>query len=299
MTPEARDRRLRDLGAVFVDRVVLFVDGREIRPDTAEYIAPPPQKPEDTYPPRAQFRLRGRMPADATTLRWLYGLVIDPYQISVRRADGISTAEWIEGSNWSGVINLGGPFRRTTTLGGIRSSFGRGFTQILPRGGDHLLFVLGLFLLSIELRPIAIQLAAFSAGCLLTLALGAAGVVSAPPQAIASLIALSIAYVAIENLMTSAVTLWRLALVFAFGLVHGLKFAAAWSGQEAAGVAPAAALPWFALGIAAAMLTAVGLAASVVAWYRHQPWYHRRIVVPASLCIAAVGVYWTVIRALA
>jgi len=231
-TPEARDRRLGELGAVFIDRLVLFVDGREIRPDAVEYVAPAPQRPEETYPPRGIFRLRGRMPADARTLRWLYGLVVDPYQITVRRANGIATAEWIEGSNWSGVIELGGQFRRTTAFDNIREYFGGGFAQILPNGLEHLLFVLGLFLLSIELRPIAMQLVAFSAGSLLTLALGTAGVLSAPADAIESLIAVSIVYVAVENMMTSVVKPWRLALVFAFGCVHGVKLAAAGSDRK-------------------------------------------------------------------
>jgi hypothetical protein len=101
MTPQARDARLRQLGAVFVDRVVLWVDGREIRPESADYDSA-----------SAGFVLRGRVPRDARTLRWLYGPVVDPYPLTIRRADGRSTTEWIEGSNWSGVIDLSGQFRR-------------------------------------------------------------------------------------------------------------------------------------------------------------------------------------------
>jgi hypothetical protein len=101
ITPQARVARLRALSAVFVDRVVLWVDGHEIRPDSAEY-----------DPASTGFVLRGRVPRDARTLRWLYGPVIDPYPLTIRRADGQSTTEWIEGSNWSGVIDLSGQFRR-------------------------------------------------------------------------------------------------------------------------------------------------------------------------------------------
>ncbi len=101
ITPQARDARLQELGAVFIDRVVLWVDGDEIRPESAEY-----------DPAGAGFVLRGRVPREARTLRWLYGPVIDPYPLTIRRADGRSTTEWIEGSNWSGVIDLSGQFRR-------------------------------------------------------------------------------------------------------------------------------------------------------------------------------------------
>ena len=196
------------------------------------------------------------------------------------------------------MIELGGQFRRTRAFDGIRERFGSGFAQILPNGVEHLLFVLGLFLLSIELGPIAMQLVAFSAGGLLTLALVAAGLVSSPASGIELPIAVSIVYVALENLMTSRVRPWRLALVFAFGCVHGLKFAAAWS-VPSADIDSAAALAWFALGIETALLAALTLAAFAVAWYRHQPWYHHRVVVPASLTIAVVGIYWTVLRTFA
>jgi hypothetical protein len=59
------------------------------------------------------------------------------------------------------------------------------------------------------------------------------------------------------------------------------------------------ALVSFNLGVEAGQLTVIALAALLVVWYRHRPWYHQRVVVPASLLIAAVGVYWTITRALA
>jgi hypothetical protein len=117
-----RDARLRALGDVFIDRVVLWVDGREIRPTSAEY---------DTV--RETYRLRGRVPANARTLRWLYGPVIDPYPLTIKRADGRSSTEWIEGSNWSGVIDLSGQFRRAY-------------------GFDPLAVVVGLFVIGLVLR---------------------------------------------------------------------------------------------------------------------------------------------------
>ena len=125
------------------------------------------------------------------------------------------------------------------------------------------------------------------------------GIVSLPSRVVESLIALSIAYVAIENLMTSELKPWRLALVFLFGLLHGMGFAGVLSGLGLPRGAFLTALLSFNLGVEAGQLTVIALAALALAWYRHQPWYHRRIVVPASLAIAAVGVYWTVVRAFA
>lgn len=106
MTAADRDARLHQLGGVVIDRVVLWVDGREIRPDSAEYL-----------PAQTAFRLRGRVPTDARTLRWLYGPVADPYPFIVRRADGRTEVEEIEGSNWSGTLALTRQFTSTRTAG--------------------------------------------------------------------------------------------------------------------------------------------------------------------------------------
>jgi len=88
----------------FVDRVVLWVDGREVRPASAEYLAP---KSEEAL---ATWRLRGRMPHDARTLRWYYGLVGDPYPLTIHRADRRTITETIQGDAWSRPIDLGGQF---------------------------------------------------------------------------------------------------------------------------------------------------------------------------------------------
>src|SRR5689334_3328804 len=68
-----RDNRLRDLGPTFRDRIVLFVDGHEVRPETAEYLPPRAQQPSDNFPPLATYRLRGHMSPGARSLRWFYG----------------------------------------------------------------------------------------------------------------------------------------------------------------------------------------------------------------------------------
>lgn len=96
--------RMEPFHGNFVDRVVLFVDGHEVRPETAEYLAPRSEEALATY------RLRGRMPASARTLRWYYGLVADPYPLTIHRADGRSVTETIQGEAWSGTIDLTGQF---------------------------------------------------------------------------------------------------------------------------------------------------------------------------------------------
>jgi hypothetical protein len=101
--------RMQSIPGPFADRVVLWVDGREIRPTTVEYIAPPPATPGE-LPDLGIYRMRGRMPVDAKTLRWYYGLVIDPYPMTIYRADGRIAVEEIAGDAWSGSIDLAGQF---------------------------------------------------------------------------------------------------------------------------------------------------------------------------------------------
>lgn len=296
LTPEERDRRLHALAAVFTDRIVLFVDGREIRPASAEFVPARTQTAADVLPPLSRFRLRGRMPPDARALRWLYGLVIDPYPLTLRRADGRSATEWIQGSNWSGTIDLTGQFRHARRLEVARDYLALGYTHILPKGLDHILFVIGLFLLSVRVRPILLQVTAFTVAHSITLGLTMYGIVALPSRVVEPLIALSIAYVAIENLVTSELKPWRLALVFSFGLLHGMGFAGVLADLGLPRGEFLTALLSFNAGVEAGQLTVIALASVCVVWYRHQSWYHRRVVVPASMAIATIGVYWTVTR---
>jgi hypothetical protein len=299
ITPQARDRRLHELSRVFVDRIVLFVDGHEIRPASADYIPPRAQTQSDALPPLATYRMRGEMPPHVRSLRWLYGLVIDPYPLTVRRADGASHVEWINGSDWSGTIALSGQFRRATRTEIARDYLALGYTHILPKGLDHILFVIGLFLLSVRMRPILLQVTTFTVAHSITLALTMYGIVSLPSRIVEPLIALSIAYVAVENLFTRELKPWRLALVFAFGLLHGMGFAGVLSDLGLPRGEFLTALLSFNVGVEAGQLSVIALAALAVAWYHQRVWYRRIVVAPASIAIALVGVYWTIARIVA
>ena len=100
-----------------------------------------------------------------------------------------------------------------------------GVRHILPGGLDHILFVLALFLSSTRLRALVIQISTFTVAHTATLGLAAAGVISPSPDIVEPLIAATIAFVAIENLFIADMPKWRPAVVFLFGLLHGLGFA--------------------------------------------------------------------------
>jgi hypothetical protein len=291
ITPEQRDRRLAQLAAVFADRIVLFVDEHEVRSDTVEYVAP-----SGSSEAPAAFRLSGSMPRSATRLRWLYGLVADPYPLEVRQPDGSSAVEWIEGTNWSGVIDLSTSFTRPTRLEIARQYLWLGYTHILPKGLDHILFVLGIFLLSPRWKTMVLQVTAFTVAHSITLGLSIYGIVSLPSRVVEPLIALSIAYVAIENLITRELKPWRLALVFLFGLLHGLGFAGVLQDLGLPREEFFTALVTFNLGVEAGQLTVIAAALIAVMPFMKKGWYHQRVVMPASIVIAAIGLYWTITR---
>ncbi|MEM6734376.1 MAG: HupE/UreJ family protein, partial [Myxococcota bacterium] len=101
----------------------------------------------------------------------------------------------------------------------------QGVLHIVPKGLDHILFVLGLFLLSTAWKPLLWQVSAFTLAHSVTLGLSMAGVWQMPGHIVEPIIAASIVYVAVENIFTTDLNPWRPVLVFAFGLLHGLGFA--------------------------------------------------------------------------
>jgi hypothetical protein len=282
----ARDARLREWAGVMIDRIVLFVDGHEVRPTDAEYAPPPADAPPGQFA-LAAYTLRGQMPEGARTLRWYYGMVVDPYPFTLTLADGSETTEWVQGDAWSTSLPLGGPFTRPSWTERLRQYVALGFVHILPRGLDHILFVLGLFLLRAQLRPVLVQVTTFTVAHSLTLGLSLYGAVRLPAAVVEPLIALSIVYVAVENLRTRTLSRWRIALVFVFGLLHGLGFAGVLTDLALPRSDFTVALAGFNLGVEIGQLTVIAAAAVLVGWCRHRPWYHGRVV---------VGIYWTITR---
>lgn len=173
-----------------------------------------------------------------------------------------------------------------------------GFDHILPKGLDHILFVLGLYFLSSRLRALVWQISAFTLAHTVTLALGASGLVRVDPAIIEPLIAASITFVALENVFVRKLHPWRPIIVFCFGLLHGLGFASVLGefGLPAGQFLPA--LLGFNIGVELGQLTVIALAfLAVGVWFRNKPWYRGRIAIPASIVIALVGGYWFVERA--
>lgn len=173
-----------------------------------------------------------------------------------------------------------------------------GFDHIIPKGLDHILFVLGLFLFATQLRPLLWQVTAFTVAHTITLALAATGVVSIPGSVVEPLIAASIVYVAVENILGIGNTKWRTIFVFGFGLLHGLGFASVLGDFGIAQGRFIEALIGFNIGVELGQLAVIAIAFLIVGWFMRKDWYRAVIVIPASLVIAAIGAWWVVERTL-
>jgi hypothetical protein len=123
------------------------------------------------------------------------------------------------------------------------------------------------------------------------------GIVAVPSRIVEPLIALSIAYVAVENIFVSELKAWRVALVFGFGLLHGMGFAGALKELDLPRSEFVTALLTFNAGVEAGQLAVIAAAFILVGCHCSQrAWYRSRVVVPASAMIACTAVYWTFAR---
>jgi hypothetical protein len=172
-----------------------------------------------------------------------------------------------------------------------------GFEHIIPKGLDHILFVLGLFFFSLKMRPLILQITAFTLAHTVTLAMATMGLVSVPASIVEPLIALSIAFVALENVRGGKITIRRTAIIFAFGLLHGLGFAYVLGDV---GLAPSqfiSSLIAFNIGVEIGQLSVIAIAFITLGLtFGKKPWYRSYIAIPASVLIGAVGIYWTIER---
>ncbi len=169
-----------------------------------------------------------------------------------------------------------------------------GYKHILPNGLDHILFVVGLYLLSPRLKDVFWQATAFTVAHTLTLILSMKNLIVAPPALIEPIIALSIAFIAIENLLSSRLQAWRIVIVFLFGLVHGMGFASALNELGLPRDAFFSSLITFNIGVELGQMTVI-LACWLAfgKWFSSEIWYRKRIVMPLSVAIAAIALVWT------
>ncbi len=249
-------------------------------------------RPQVLVLPNDTIRFHGDIPKNAGPFTWRWHLTFSSYALTIGPRQ-----EWLDADATSAPFPLSRELLPPSRLDVIRQYLVLGFTHIVPGGLDHILFVLGIFLLSTKLRPVLTQVTAFTIAHSITLGMTIYGLVSVSPRVVEPMIALSIAYVAIENITTSHLKPWRVAIVFAFGLLHGMGFAGVLKELGLPRSEFLTALVTFNVGVELGQLAVIGSAFVLVAWWaRTRSWYRPAFVVPASAVIAATGIFWTVQR---
>jgi hypothetical protein len=173
-----------------------------------------------------------------------------------------------------------------------------GFHHIIPEGFDHILFVIGLCLLSNKIKVILWQATAFTVAHSITLALSMKNLIVAPSAVVEPIIALSILFVAIENLLLTELKPWRIVLVFIFGLIHGMGFASSLNEIGLPRNKFLTSILSFNVGVELGQITIIlAVFTLLVLPFGKRVDYRKWFVFPISIIIAIVAAYWTVQRA--
>lgn len=293
LDPAALEERLRLEWPAIANAIDLKADG--IALTETLIVVDIPDVGNAELPREAVLTLTADLPMTATTftLGWEAA-----FGTMVLRQQGVEApyTGYLEAGAVSDPIALIGGGQ----AGGWTTFFGYipvGFDHIVPKGLDHILFVLGLFFLSMRMRPLLAQISAFTAAHTLTLGMAALGYVSVPASIVEPLIAASIVYVAIENTRSDGLSRWRPYIVFGFGLLHGLGFASVLGEFGLPQGAFFPALLGFNVGVELGQLFVIAIIFVLVGhWFGAKPWYRRVISTPASYGIALIGTWWFIER---
>jgi hypothetical protein len=175
--------------------------------------------------------------------------------------------------------------------------FKLGISHIVPYGLDHILFVASLCLLNTKFKTILWQATAFTIAHTITLALSMKGIINLPAEVVEPLIAISIMFVAIENILLSELKVWRIAIVFLFGLVHGMGFASALNEIGLPRNQFFTSIFSFNAGVEIGQISVISIVfLLIIIPLGKMTWYKKGVVFPVSAAIALIAAYWTIQR---
>ena len=171
-----------------------------------------------------------------------------------------------------------------------------GIEHIVPKGLDHILFIIGIFFYAIKFKPLLLQVTMFTVAHSITLILASFNLIFIPATIVEPLIALSISYVAIENIFQRRSILLRYLIIFIFGLIHGLGFAFVLGDIGLNTSQLVLSLISFNIGVEIAQIAIIILASIIFIIPSRQSWYRTFLQIPISIIISMIGLYWFIER---
>ena len=304
MTDEQLTARIGDVRRLMETEFLAYVNGSETPvgmtefPDLREIFADALMTPEDralSAPIRLMVESREPIEVFAVAPPPALGLALLNFR-------GFGNRDHVE------VVTMGAmsdPVRTAAAQGiedsstaarGFRSFVMLGITHVVPDGWDHILFIIAMTLGYASWRMLVGLVTVFTLSHTVALALGVFGLVSVSGQIVEPMIALSIAIVALENIFRPDKHKLRLNSVAILGLLHGLGFAGSLQKMDLSGTELAFALFGFNVGVEVGQLVVVALVVAATAALRSRTWYRKGFVMPASICLAATGSLWAVMR---
>ena len=302
MNPKQLGQQFEQFKQKFLNKFALIDDKQEKIKLSVKKI----EIPERGYPkvPRISIiDLIGQVDLTAQSIQSYYPLTFGDNVVRLKQVNEKkqqfhwSQWQWMRDDKYSTPMSITEivahkPFFKTVT-----NYIELGFKHILPKGMDHILFILGLFLFSSAIKPLLWQITMFTIAHTITLGLAMNGLFDLSAQIVQPLIALSIVYVGVENVFARKLEKSRLLLVFAFGLLHGLGFASMLSDFGMPEYAFVSALISFNVGVELGQLTILLMAYLLIGlWFGKRQWYKPLVINPASIVIAIIAFYWFIDR---
>jgi len=296
MEPAKLADQFEEFVPLLLDLPILSADGRALALRYVEIEVPSVGDPELARD--STMILKASIEPGVSSLNWKWPANYGSSVVRFSRADAADIqSQWLQTGEVSNAFSLAEGSAPPDRLDIALNYLAIGFEHIVPKGLDHILFVVGIFLLSIHLKPLLLQVTAFTLAHTITLGLSIYGIISAPASIVEPLIALSIAYVGIENCLSAQLKPWRVVLVFMFGLLHGLGFAGVLSEIGLPRSEFVTALITFNIGVEFGQLAVIAVCLLLFGWCRSRSWYRNVVVIPISLLISVIGLYWTWERA--
>lgn len=297
MLPAELEQAFDSFKQTLLQGVDVKLDGKSVALRLDSLVIP---EPGYTKVPRISVLiLSGKVDRDKRQLTWYYPQRFGDHATRVRQVDNEnekwhwSDHQWLKKDVYTEPYSLGEIFTRQSFVSVLKTYVVSGFQHIVPLGLDHILFVIGIFLLSTRFKPLLWQVTMFTLAHSITLSLAMLEIFSLPSRVVEPLIALSIAYVAIENIFRPELHRSRLFLVFGFGLLHGLGFASILSEFGMPTDDFALALISFNIGIEFGQLFIIAVAFfGLSVWFKNRQRYRQIVVVPLSVIISLTGLFW-------
>lgn len=254
-------------------------------------------------PRKSVLTYTGKLQAWPKTITWQYDQIYGDNALrwQVYQADEYNWSQWqwLRDGEVSEIIDINHP-EPLSKLERFSQFVGIGFDHVIPLGWDHILFIVGMALSSLLWRKLLVLVSLFTLAHTLTLGLAMYGVVEISPQIIEPLIAFSIAYVAIENLIIQQSMIRQSLVIFFFGLIHGLGFATMLKEFEMTQDSFLTTLIGFNVGVEIAQVAIVLAVVAILLLMRKFALNYRRLaIIPTSIIISIIGIWWGVERLIA